>query len=74
MNRLLATIFFKSAVLQFRSSYKQVNEGSLAEEYGMLKGDVIVRINEAPTSNLTHFEAHELLVHAGNSFVLGVLR
>lgn len=37
-------------------------------------GDVVVRINDIPTSNLSYYDAHQLLACAGNRFVLGILR
>lgn len=40
----------------------------------MLVDDIIVRINETPTSGLTHLEANALLKHAGNNFMLGIIR
>lgn len=49
-------------------------EDSIAERTGMRIGDVVVRINDIPTANLTHQEAHLFLNEAGNTFVLGVLR
>lgn len=52
----------------------QVAEGSLAECMGLEVGDVIVRLNDQPISSLTHGQAHEELLHAGNNFVLGVKR
>lgn len=48
--------------------------GSIAEEVGMSIGDVVVRINDIPTSNLSYYDAHQLLACAGNRFVLGILR
>lgn len=40
----------------------------------MHEGDVVVRINDEATINMTHEDAHEAMVAAGNEFVLGVLR
>lgn len=51
-----------------------MREASIAEEAGLKVGDVIVRINDAPTSNLSHSEAHEIIMNCANTFVLGVLR
>ncbi|XP_058812038.1 uncharacterized protein LOC131676762 isoform X2 [Topomyia yanbarensis] len=48
--------------------------GSIAEEVGMHIGDVVVRINDIPTNNLSYYDAHQLLACAGNRFVLGILR
>lgn len=33
-----------------------------------------MRINDSPTSNLSHSEAHEIIMECANTFVLGVLR
>ncbi|XP_011169573.2 uncharacterized protein LOC105202662 isoform X1 [Solenopsis invicta] len=52
----------------------RVMEGSLAECMGLKVGDVVVRLNDQSISSLTHGQAHEALVHAGNNFVLGVQR
>ncbi|XP_037047059.1 uncharacterized protein LOC119081915 isoform X2 [Bradysia coprophila] len=52
----------------------KVREGTIAEEAGLKVGDVIVRINDTPTSNLSHSEAHEIIMECANTFVLGVLR
>lgn len=52
----------------------KVVEGSTAEKCGLLEGDVVVRINDKPTINMTHEDAHRELVAAGTEFVLGVLR
>lgn len=49
-------------------------EGGTAERAGLLEGDVVVRINNKPTINMTHEDAHRELVAAGTEFVLGVLR
>lgn len=40
----------------------------------MLEGDVVVRINDLPTINMSHEEAHLALVAAGLDFGMGVLR
>ncbi|XP_072765025.1 uncharacterized protein [Anoplolepis gracilipes] len=52
----------------------RITEGSLAECMGLKVGDVVVRLNDQPISNLTHGQAHEAIVHAGNNFVLAVQR
>ncbi|XP_060818619.1 uncharacterized protein LOC132908556 isoform X2 [Bombus pascuorum] len=41
---------------------------------GLKVGDVVVRLNDQPISSLTHGQAHEELIRAGNNFVLGVHR
>lgn len=53
---------------------RKVTENSLAEEAGMKFGDIIVRINDTPASNLSHLEAHNVLLSAGNNFMVGVKR
>lgn len=40
----------------------------------MKVGDVVVRVNDVPTSNLNHNEAHEVILKCGNNFVMGILR
>jgi hypothetical protein len=40
----------------------------------LLEGDVVVRINNEPTINMTHEDAHQALIAAGSEFILGVLR
>ncbi|XP_008558434.1 uncharacterized protein LOC103578948 [Microplitis demolitor] len=52
----------------------KVVEGSLAECMGLKLGDVVVRINDRPVASLTHGQAHEALMLAGNNFTLGVSR
>lgn len=53
---------------------EKVSENSLAEQAGMKFGDIIVRINDTPASNLSHLEAHNVLLAAGNNFMIGVKR
>ncbi|XP_073838019.1 Z band alternatively spliced PDZ-motif protein 67 isoform X3 [Musca autumnalis] len=52
----------------------KVNEGSIAQEAGLKVGDVIVRINDTPTSPLTHEESHKVITRCGNVFFLGIKR
>lgn len=52
----------------------KVLPGSIAEEVGMYLGDVVVRINDIPTSNMSYYDAHQLMACAGNRFTLGILR
>lgn len=52
----------------------KVIPGSIAEEVGMYLGDVVMRINDIPTSNMSYYDAHQLLACAGNHFTLGILR
>ncbi|KAL0100050.1 hypothetical protein PUN28_019490 [Cardiocondyla obscurior] len=52
----------------------RVTEGSLAECMGLKVGDVVARLNDQSISGLTHGQAHEALIHAGNNFILGVHR
>lgn len=49
-------------------------EDGTAHRAGMQEGDVVVRINDKPTINMSHEDAHQELVAAGTEFVLGVLR
>ncbi|EFN79741.1 PDZ and LIM domain protein 3 [Harpegnathos saltator] len=48
--------------------------GGLAYTAGLQAGDVIVKLNGEPISQLTHAQAHDKLVSAGNDFVLSVIR
>lgn len=52
----------------------QVKEGSIAEQQGLKVGDIIVRINDEPTSPLTHAEAHVVISNCGNQFFFGIYR
>ncbi|XP_070167808.1 uncharacterized protein [Polyergus mexicanus] len=52
----------------------RIIEGSLAECMGLKVGDIVVRLNDQPISSLTHGQAHEALMHAGNNFILAVQR
>ncbi|XP_055849004.1 stage VI sporulation protein D isoform X2 [Episyrphus balteatus] len=52
----------------------KVTEGSLAEEAGLKLDDVIVRINDEPTSPMSHDEAHRVISSCGNVFFLGIQR
>ncbi|KAK0171392.1 hypothetical protein PV328_009130 [Microctonus aethiopoides] len=52
----------------------KVSEGSLAECMGLKLGDVIVRLNDRPVVSMTHGQAHEAIVLAGNNFTLGISR
>ncbi|XP_078039870.1 uncharacterized protein LOC144471574 isoform X2 [Augochlora pura] len=52
----------------------RVTEGSLAECMGLKVGDVVVRLNDQAIGSLTHGQAHEEVVRAGNNFVLGIQR
>ncbi|XP_014479120.1 PREDICTED: PDZ and LIM domain protein 3-like [Dinoponera quadriceps] len=48
--------------------------GGLADAAGLQAGDVIVKLNGEPISQLTHAQVHDKLVGAGNDFVLSVVR
>ena len=77
---LLCLVFFSYFQDHYISNKKhnfdqfKVVPGSIAAMTGMKIGDVIVRINQIPTTNMSHYEAHIVLANAGNQFVLGVLR
>lgn len=58
----------------FYPTISEVVEESTAERCGLQEGDVVVRINNDPTINMTHEDAHQALIAAGSEFVLGVLR
>lgn len=40
----------------------------------MQEGDVIIKIKDIPTAELTHNEAHDILLDAGDDFTLTVRR
>ncbi|XP_077274353.1 PDZ and LIM domain protein 4 [Temnothorax americanus] len=46
----------------------------LAHTAGLQAGDVIVRLNGEPISQLTHAQVHNKLVSAGDDIVLSVVR
>lgn len=48
--------------------------GSLAEEAGMNVGDMIIEINGDNTAQITHSEAQQCILEAGNSITLSILR
>ncbi|GJQ86449.1 hypothetical protein Trydic_g10356 [Trypoxylus dichotomus] len=52
----------------------KVAENSIAENAGMQEGDVVVRLNDIPMTGLTHNEAHDALLAAGNDFKIAVRR
>ncbi|XP_056647367.1 glutamic acid-rich protein-like isoform X1 [Diorhabda sublineata] len=52
----------------------KVNEGSLAEQAGLQRGDIIVKINELSTSILTHSEVQQAISSAGLKFTLRIKR
>lgn len=62
------------ADMEFPLTVIKVTEESLADQAGLKFGDIVVRINDTPASNLTHVEAHNVLVMAGNNFMIGVKR
>lgn len=48
--------------------------GSLAEEAGMCVGDMIIEINGNGTAQITHSEAQQCILEAGNNITLSILR
>lgn len=52
----------------------RVTGGSLAEEAGMNVGDMIIEINGDNTAQITHSEAQQCILEAGNSITLSILR
>lgn len=49
-------------------------ENSIAERGGLRENDIIVRVNNTPTTCLSHPEAHDLLIAAGNNLILAIRR
>ncbi|KAB0798353.1 hypothetical protein PPYR_09346 [Photinus pyralis] len=52
----------------------KVLEGSIADRGGLQVSDVIVRINDKPTANCTHADAHELILLDENDLLFAVRR
>ncbi|XP_025408250.1 RING finger protein B-like [Sipha flava] len=52
----------------------RVTGGSLAEEAGMCVGDMIIEINGDSTAQMTHSEAQQCILEAGNYISLSILR
>lgn len=52
----------------------KVTEGSIAENAGLMVGDVIVRINDTAATPLTHDETNKIIKKCGNVFYFGVKR
>ncbi|XP_015591801.1 PDZ and LIM domain protein Zasp isoform X2 [Cephus cinctus] len=59
---------------RIESQLPLVARGSLADEAGLQPGDVLIRLNGLPLHEMTHAQAHDKLVNAGNNFVLSVVR
>lgn len=54
--------------------FDKVTIDGLAHTAGLQAGDVIVRLNGEPISQLTHAQAYNKLVSAGDDIVLSVVR
>ncbi|XP_015835605.2 mRNA export factor GLE1 isoform X1 [Tribolium castaneum] len=52
----------------------KVAQNSIAENGGLRENDIIVRVNDTPTTGVTHPEAHDLLVSAGINLTLAIRR
>lgn len=52
----------------------KVTIGGLAHTAGLQAGDVIVRLNGEPISQLTHEQVYNKLVSAGDDIALSVVR
>ncbi|KAL6439273.1 hypothetical protein ACFW04_003866 [Cataglyphis niger] len=48
--------------------------GGVAHMAGLQAGDVIVKLNGEPISQLTHAQVHDKLVVIGNDIILSVIR
>ncbi|XP_065360513.1 uncharacterized protein Zasp67 [Calliphora vicina] len=59
---------------EFPLTVVKVTEGSIAENAGLMEGDVIVRINDTAASPLTHEETNKIIKGCGNVFFFGVQR
>lgn len=51
-----------------------MSEGSIAEQVGLRENDIIIKLNNVETNQLSHDEAHEIILYSGNSFVATVIR
>lgn len=48
--------------------------GGLAHTAGLQAGDVVIRVNGEPISQLTHAQVYNKLVNVGNDIVLSVMQ
>lgn len=53
---------------------RKVTIGGLADKAGLRAGDVIIKLNGEPMHQLTHADAHNRIINAGNDFELTVAR
>lgn len=56
------------------SPFLQVTPGSLANKCGLQVGDAIAKIGDTPTDGLRHKDAQSLIMRAGNSLELSLVR
>ena len=59
---------------QPHSPLLQVTPGSLAQKCGLMEGDIITKIGDAPTEYMRHKEAQQKIVMSGNSLELALER
>ncbi|TMW47395.1 hypothetical protein DOY81_007525 [Sarcophaga bullata] len=59
---------------EFPLTVVKVTEGSIAEQAGLMVGDIIVRINDTAATPLTHDETNKVIRGCGNVFYFGVQR
>ncbi|KAK2576149.1 hypothetical protein KPH14_007477 [Odynerus spinipes] len=62
------------ADFSFPLTVVRVTMGGLAHKAGLQAGDVVIGLNGEPLQQLTHGEAHNRLVNAGNDLELTVVR
>ncbi|CAG2054443.1 unnamed protein product [Timema podura] len=55
-------------------SFYRVNGGSLAEKFGLLPGDALIRVNNVDLFDLKHKDAQDSIVRAGNNYELTIQR
>lgn len=60
--------------LRTYDSFTQVTEGSIAEKAGMKIADIILCINDVPAVDLSHIQAHDVIMEAGSDFIISVIR
>lgn len=51
-----------------------MSEGSVAEQVGLRENDIIIKINNIDTDQLSHDEAHEIILYSGNNFIATIVR
>lgn len=53
---------------------QKVNQGSIADQAGLIPGDAVIAVNNVEAFNLRHKDAQDLIVRSGNTFELTIQR